>query len=277
MTVEEADAHFAAWMRQNLAVAAAHFNLRIAGEPVLGWRLRSISARAEARHDSRWLRVVSQEPEWAQGAHWSGTLDANVIVGVPKPRVVDVYEWAEGRIQRAEVMTLLPGEPCSPTDALHAPQRLSGVWWSELRRSLDVLAAVPTERRYVDQAKVTQRIAERFGDHVDATVTEWETVHGDLHWSNLLCPDFALLDWELWGRGPAGTDAATLLCYSLLVPEVVRQVRELFADKLDTQSGRLAQLSAIARLLRRADSGDHPELREPLMKLGDALLEGRTA
>lgn len=100
-------------------------------------------------------------------------------------------------------------------------------------------------------------------------------MHGDLHWSNLLCPGFALLDWELWGRGPVGTDGATLSCYSLLVPAVAAKVRDLFADKLDSQSGWVAQLYVIARLLRRADGGDHPELREPLLRQATQLLDHR--
>lgn len=272
MSVDAADEHFASWMYDNLEAAARHFGLTVTGAPVFGWRLRSIGARAEGSQGVRWLRVVSQEPEWAQGEHWTGTLDANAITGVPKPRVLDVHEWREGRIQRAEVMTLMPGAPCSPTDALQSDPDLTAEWWSQLRRSTDVLAAAGTERRNADQAKVSQRITERFGDNVDTTVAEWETVHGDLHWSNLLGPDFALLDWELWGRGPAGTDAATLLCYSLLVPAVADRVRALFADKLDSTPGRVAQMFVVARLLRRADGGDHPELREPLERHSAQLI-----
>jgi hypothetical protein len=54
------------------------------------------------------------------------------------------------------------------------------------------------------------------------------------------------------------------LCCGLLVPEVVEQVRGRFADVLDTPGGRVAQLYVVARLLRRIDGGDHPELAEPL-------------
>lgn len=92
---------------------------------------------------------------------------------------------------------------------------------------------------------------------------QWATIHGDLHWNNLLMPDFGLLDWELWGRGPAGTDAATLYCYSLLVPEMARTVRENFADILDTPAGQVAQIYVAARLLSRADQ-DYPDLTDPL-------------
>lgn len=43
-TVAEADALFCEWMRGNLDHAAAHFGLTLTGEPVFGWRLRTIGA-----------------------------------------------------------------------------------------------------------------------------------------------------------------------------------------------------------------------------------------
>ena len=109
MITDEADAYFVGWMRENLDIAAAYFGLEITGQPIFGWRLRSISARTNSSQGARWLRVVSQESQWAQGDPWTGTLDSNIIVDVPKPRVLDVFEWADGRRQRAEVMTLMPG------------------------------------------------------------------------------------------------------------------------------------------------------------------------
>ncbi|MGI9063521.1 MAG: phosphotransferase [Pseudonocardiaceae bacterium] len=261
-------------MRHNLTRAADHFALTIAGEPIFGWRLRSISAGAANRAGPRWLRVVSQESHWARGIAWTGTVDANDIAGIAKPSVLDVYEWSEQnwRDQRAEVMTIMPGEPCSPTDVLRREQALQGRWWSDLRRSLDSLATTSTQRVNADADRVSGRIRERFGAAVDTTVTQWSTCHGDLHWSNLLHDPFGLLDWELWGRAPAGTDAATLLCYSLLTPATANKIRSSFADLLDTSTGRTAQLYVIARLLRRIDGGDHPDLAEPLARHACTLL-----
>jgi hypothetical protein len=272
MDTAAADAAFAEWMRENLDRAADHFGLIVAGEPVYGWRLRSISAPAGAPDGERWLRVVSQEPEWATGDHWIGTHDANTLTGIRKPDVLDVYEWTEGRDQRAELMTRMAGHPCSPTDVVRVDVDLTPQWWTELRRTVDILAATPTHRVHADQHKVTTRIQEQFGTTVDTTVTTWATAHGDLHWSNLFGPDFGLVDWELWGTAPAGTDAATLYSYSLLRPAIARQVHDLFADHLDTSTGRVAQLYVVARLLRRIDGGDHPDLAEPLNQHVESLL-----
>jgi hypothetical protein len=236
--------------------------------------LRSVSAPAIGSAGACWLRVVSDEPQWAQGYAWTGNLDANIIADVPKPRVLDVFEWSEGdwRNQRAEVMTLVTGTPCSSTDVLRTTPELTETWWEDLRRSLRVLAKTSTVRNHADQERVSERVRSRFGDAVDSTVTRWETVHADLHWANLTRPRLGLLDWEMWGRGPVGTDAATLLCYSLLVPDVANRVRAEFTDVLDTPSGRVAQLYVIARLLRRIDGGDYPELAEPLQALAESLL-----
>jgi hypothetical protein len=99
---------------------------------------------------------------------------------------------------------------------------------------------------------------------VTAQACQWETVHGDMHWQNLLGPTFGLLDWELWGTGPAGTDAATLLLYSIGVPKIFETVRETFAAQLETESGRIAQLAVGARLLSRIRGGDFPELAKLL-------------
>jgi hypothetical protein len=68
------------------------------------------------------------------------------------------------------------------------------------------------------------------------------------------------------------TDAATLYCYSLLVPEVARQVYEVFSDVLDTPAGRLAQIHVAARLLTRAEQ-DFPDLIDPLRRHVQPLLD----
>nr|WP_245848199.1 aminoglycoside phosphotransferase [Lentzea kentuckyensis] len=263
----EADARFRQWMHDNLSHAADHFGLTVTGTPRLGWLDRSISAPVQAAGRRLWLRVVSEDRQWTDGEFWTGNLDANVFTSLSKPRVLDVYEWEEWRQQRAELMTLALGSPCSPTDTLRHVLDLPDQWWAELRSTIGVVAAAPTDRVHADQALVTGRIQQYLGNSVNPVVRQWETVHGDLHWANLTGPDFGLLDWELWGRGPAGTDAATLFCHSLLVPDTAQRVRDTFADVLDSDAGQLAQLYAAARLLHRIDKGDHPDLGTPLRKL----------
>ncbi|MGH3620236.1 MAG: aminoglycoside phosphotransferase [Sciscionella sp.] len=236
----------------------------------------SISVPTQRRNQTHWLRVVSEEPQWLPGDFWTGNSDANVFVGLAKPRVLDTTEWDEQgwRRVRAEVMTRMPGHPCSPTDVLRAPLDLPVTWWAQLRRTIGAIGSTPTTRFNVDQDKITRRVRAAFGDRVELRIDRWETVHGDLHWSNLLAPEFGLVDWEMWGRGPAGTDAATLYCYSLLVPAMAHRVREVFADVLDMPAGRLAQVCVAARLLTRA-AQDYPDLADPLYQHTQSLLDQR--
>ncbi|WP_030469054.1 hypothetical protein, partial [Lentzea aerocolonigenes] len=239
----QAGIRFRQWMHENLAHAAGHFGRTVIGPPRLGWMDRSIGAAVDG---ALWLRVVSEERQWVGDTFWSGNLTANVFAELRKPYVLDVYEWEEWRHQRAELMTLIPGSPCSPTEALRLPDE----WWTDLRKTTDVVAAMPTDRVNTDQGEVTGRIQHHYGNSVDPIVRRWETVHGKLHWANLMGPEFGLLDWEQWGRAPAGTDAATLLSDSLVVPEVAERVRDVFADVLDSDAGQLAQLYVAARVRR---------------------------
>lgn len=263
LEMEVSDERFTEWMRGNLARAARHFGVTVDGEPVFGWRLRSIGVRVSRAGAWLWLRVVSDYPQWASGDGWTGNSDANALIGIAKPHLHDVCEWDDdGRRQRAELFTLLPGVPVSTTGVLHRPVHLPESWWGQLRANLDKLRNTPSGRINADQETVSRRSAAAFG--ADLRVQRWETVHGDLHWANLLFPKLGILDWELWGQGHVGTDAATLYCHSLLVPAVADQVRSTFADVLEGADGRIAQLAVAARMLGRIEGGDYPELEQPL-------------
>lgn len=277
-SVERSDEAFIHWMHHNLAHAANQLGLTVTGDATFGWRLRSLSAPARDSHGrQRWLRVTTEQTRWLDAAQemWHGNLDANAITGVPKPRVLDVTEWDapdQQRYVRAEAMTALPGRPCSPTSVLRGPVTLPTAWWQHLRQGLDNLRTQPTTRRDgIDTA--SRRARETLG--VDLTIQQVETVHGDLHWANLLAPELGILDWELWGLGPAGTDAATLYCTSLLTPSTAYHVWNLFEDILDTPAGQQALLTVAARLLRRATLGDDPDLAAPLTTLTNQLLGRR--
>jgi hypothetical protein len=265
LPMEVSDERFTAWMRGHLLRAAHHFGLTVTADPVFGWRLRSIGAPVTTLQGQRWLRVVSDYPQWASGDGWTGNSDANTLTGLVKPRLLELVEWDDGgRRLRAELLTRLPGEPVSPADALHHPVQLPARWWAALRDNLERLRAAPTTRMNTSQDAVTRRSLATFGTEV--RVRRWETVHGDLHWANLLAPQLGIVDWELWGRGPAGLDVSSLLCHSLLVPAVVNRVRRTFADILDTDDGRIAQLVVAARMLGRITAGDYPELEQPLRR-----------
>jgi hypothetical protein len=273
LAIEVSDEHFMAWMRGNLARAAGHFEVVLAGTPVFGWRLRSISAPVEARAGGQrcWLRVVSEYPQWAHGDTWTGNVDGGKLAGLAKPVVLAFTEWEDGgRQQRGELMTRCPGDAVSRTDLLRNDVYLSAQWWEELRRNLRRLSRAPTNRRHTTQDSVSRRAQSALG--LDLRIGSWETVHGDLHWANVLAPELHILDWELWGRGPAGTDVASLYCHSLRVPAMAQRVHATFANILDSADGRVAQLAVISRMLLRVHRGDYPEMEQPLREHAATIL-----
>ncbi|EFL12558.1 predicted protein [Streptomyces sp. AA4] len=252
-------------MRRCLARAAAALDAVPAGDAVWGWRDRSISSRVGTQRGPRWLRVVAEAEQWADGEFWTGNVDAGQLTGVAKPRVLRHWDWTEqAQRLRAELMTAAEGRPCSPTPELRADLDLPDAWWSGLRESLAALAGAATSRTAVSQDEVTRRVRVFFGDRVDPAVGSWTVAHADLHWANLLEPDCVLVDWEGWGRAPAGYDAATLYVHSLLRPAVAERVRAEFADRLDSRDGLLAQLYATGRMLLRINAGEYEDLAIPL-------------
>src|SRR2546423_9184458 len=82
-------------MRDRLRLAAEHFSLGLTSEPTYGWRDRTIGSRAHSMNGDCWLRVSWAHGEWAEGNYWTGNADSAMIRGVPKPAVLDGYEWAE--------------------------------------------------------------------------------------------------------------------------------------------------------------------------------------
>jgi hypothetical protein len=170
--LSEADSRFRQWMHETLRHAAGHFGLTVISVPEFGWLDRSISAAVRAGDQRLWLRVVSEDKQWTGGEFWTGNLDANVFTSLSKPRVPDVYEWEEWRQQRAELMTSAPGSPCSPTDVLRHAIDLPDQWWTDLRATIEVVAAAPTGRAQADQALVTGRIQQHFGNSVNPVVRQ---------------------------------------------------------------------------------------------------------
>lgn len=263
-----------AFLRNALEVGAKRLGVVPVGDPAPGLGgQRSIGCQVTGPEGNRWLRIVAEPASWAQGEHWEGNAAAAAVEGVAKPVWLADVEWDSGdRRLRAELMTFVAAPLCSSTPELRARLGLSGTWWSALRRSLDALAAWPTGRVSVDQDLVTRRLLAFFGDQVDTRVAEWTTAHGDLHWANLTASDCCLLDWETWGRAPAGYDAAMLYCASLLQPYIARRVHDVFADLLDTPEGARAQLCAVAKLLLRVQYGHHLDLAGPLHRHARRLL-----
>ena len=250
-------------MSDRLCRAADHFSVTLRDAPVFGWRDRTVGSRVCGVAGDGWLRVSWALTHWAEGDYWTGNEQASTIVGVPKPHVMNLYEWDEQDARvRAELMTLIPELPCSATAELRGDLTLPDQWWRDLKSALDALAPQTTDRTVLTQRQAGRRTLAFFGSVVDPTVSRWCTAHGDLNWSNITAPGLALLDWESFGTAPAGYDAATLYCLALKAPATANQVHDVFADVLDSPDGIRSQLLVIARYLKRVEYGEFGDLAD---------------
>ncbi|GAA2494919.1 hypothetical protein GCM10023100_01620 [Actinocorallia cavernae] len=245
------------------------------GREVWGWRGRTLSAcvRSE-RYGQCWLRLMTAPEDKATGKIWEGNQKAAELfdLRLVKPELYDVVDRVEGGYgYRAELSQYVPEPVCSPSPVL-SPHMVvpPEAWWKSLRADLDAVAESPTDRVAVRQEWADRNVPV-FLNRPAPRITEWETAHGDLHPANLTTGTPYLLDWEGFGRAPAGYDPAMLLAYSMLAPEFSARVRETF-PVLDTELGRVAQIIVITELLQSASRGDHPELVGALQCLAQDLV-----
>lgn len=259
---ERSDSAFVEWMRGNLTRAARHFGVTIGGRPVFGWHLRSIGAQAcDGEGVQWWLRVGSERAQSirdAGGDFWTGIVDANVLPAtVPRPWVSQSMQWVVPEFERrvrADLMTWMPGEPCSPTEELTEAPKLPHGWWGALRQALNETSLVSTAR-FADRVVPDSRPA-REVFNLEVPLRHWSTGHRDLHWNNLLAPELTILDWEMWGRAPVGIDAASLYCTSLLVPEVAHRMLVEFEHMLNGPAGRAVLIHAAAGVILHTSNAD---------------------
>lgn len=235
-------------------------------EQVWGWRGRTLSGPIIVGSAVTWLRLASGRTGEISRTFWRGNITAEqqIPADVPRPRLLHRDEWESGPWRyAAEAFEHTVGKPFSQTPAPSGPLpvgSLPDAWWSELRRILDVVGDVTTRRFTIGPVWAEQLLADHFGSD-QAASSPWITCHGDLHWANLAGPDLVVFDWEGWGGGPDGYDAASLLVHSLLQPGLAAEVRDRFAGVLDGERGRYAQqVVVVEQLWRRRDTPDDPLL-----------------
>lgn len=241
-----------------------------------GWQGKTAGFATRASPQT-WVRISCRPAGEMNERIWTGEECASVLTDVNKPTLLRSLRWldaGEALVWRVDELTHARSVLISATPEITADPGLPASWWAELRTSLAALARHRTVRVGARQDLVTRRIDEFACGSVDPTVEEWATAHADLHWANLTAPRCEILDWEGWGIGPRGLDAATLWGYSLAVPAVAERIETEFADDLATRSGKIAQLFTCVELLRMVvNFGDHPDLRGPLTSAARRLAD----
>lgn len=252
-------------MERHLQWAADQFNVHPVGDVVHTSRYHSVGRRVRAGKEDAWLRVVHEDPEWGIGDYLEATVRANDIQKVPKPYITRWKEWTDnGRRLRGELSNFVTDSTLSTDMTLTTEPELSDRWLTQLPAALNAIATHPIPNQGLDPDDVNHGLLAFFGVTVDFSAIPWTTAHSDLHWANITAPEFFILDWEMWGRAPAGYDAATLYCTSLLCSETTKRLRDTLAYVLDTASGQIATLAVAVRLLRFIECGDYLPLAKPL-------------
>jgi hypothetical protein len=212
-----------------------------------------------------WLRVVFDDPEWGEGPYWDSNVHANEIQGVPKPTVLRWQDWDDlDRRLQGELSTYVPDATLARDMLLTTDVNLTDSWLRDLHDALGALARNPVPVSGVGMDDVSHGALAYFGLRLDLSSITWTAAHCDLHWGNVTAPTLTILDWETWGKAPAGCGAATLLCTSLLRPAVSQRVHSVLESIVDTPDGRLATIAAAVRLLRFVDAGEYLDLAQPL-------------
>lgn len=257
--------------------AATDFAVTITGEPVWGWRGRTIGAKTTGPDDGpAWLRVLSAPEEKASGKLWEGTaLAAKAMPEVAKPALLAEQDWTADRFAYRAELTAFAADPVlSPDPVLREEVELSDAWFAELRRSLALIAAVPTDRSVIGQDYLNRAMPRFLSLEVGSATTAeaWSTAHGDLHPANLTGPGLTILDWEGWGTAPQHYDIAVLHSYCLLAPGTAARIRQEFEQEFASPAGRFAELAVIAELLQTVSRGDNLDLEPALRDRAAALL-----
>lgn len=282
--IEKAVEERRAWLQGQLAAAARRFDVELISDVVNTYDMRSAGATARDNDHEVWIRVVVEDRDYQPACRWDGNVEANSILGVPKPQVLRWSDWVstgtylEGRRLRGEVMTLAPGSTIEPGSVLLDDPQLPDTWWTDLGVALDALASHPVNManelnavRYTING-VHAHFGTKLPEELFADLT-WATAHADLHWGNLRGQELCILDWESWRPAPAGYDAATLYCSSLLHPPTAQRIRTM--PVLNTHSGPLALLAATVRYLWIVgEHSDYDKLEDPLRAVAAEILSG---
>ncbi|KAA2247303.1 hypothetical protein F0L68_40195 [Solihabitans fulvus] len=222
-----------------------------------------------------WTRMQWRRPGRLNETAWTGAEAASMVTGVAKPAWLQSHMWVDpGRqlVWRVDELALVTAPVIGTTGGLTVDPDLPNSWWRSLADSLDALAAHTTTRVSMSQEHLTRRVGQVF-QGVDTTIDEWTVAHGDLHWHNLTAPECVLLDWEDWGLGPRGLDAAFLWGASLRVPQLAQRVEREFAEDMASRSGRLARLLFCANVIRLSSRRPGPNaLLAPARATAEALL-----
>jgi hypothetical protein len=242
-----------------LLAGARRIGGQVVGGRQPGVRGKSLGAIVALRDGSQgWLKVSGLTSPLGQPQR-DAELDARKLVGVCRPDIIRISDWKTGRVKwRALLMTLAPSLAVEPSSWRSANScALPRVWFEQLRSSLYAVRRSDRSQLVHTPEVLRNFIVKYFGERAPTHAEDWRVCHCDLTWRNVTGPNLMLLDWEHWGLAPRGFDVARLLSRCGDDPATAKTLELVFAKDLNTPSGRVALLAAIAIAKSEIDAGDH--------------------
>jgi hypothetical protein len=242
------------------------------GRMVFGMRGATVGFPTSA---NTWLRLSWVDADKADDRSRTGRDAASWLPSaVMRPVPLRSHRWSDPHRSvewHAEESQMITAQALERNGIIRRLPDLPDAWWRNLTASLSILSGCLAARMSVPQEHVTRCINQVFGNEaLNTEVDEWRTAHCELHWGKVTTPKCYLLDWDSWGIGPRGLDAARLWGTSLLVPALAERVQAQFASDLTSRSGLLSQLMFCANVIRV-----HGSKRDPSPLLGPARHEAR--
>ncbi|QYN41188.1 hypothetical protein K1T35_48495 (plasmid) [Pseudonocardia sp. DSM 110487] len=273
------------WARSVLAEAARALETTVDPSTAVAKRrsLGALSARGT------WVRVEARPLSRVRAGHHGDRVETSrALDGVARPRWRRGASWRDAEVAmlwRVDETDAVAATPIKPGGTLTSEPVLAQSWWRTLNASLDALAAHrPRDPRWLGelpaatlegaaltQERISRTLHDVFPQLRDTSINEWCAVHADLNWANLTAPECWILDWEDWGSGPRGFDAATLWVASLATPRLAARVRRERAADLASREGTLSALFLCAQLIAAGDDYAGP-LARPVAAQAQRLL-----
>lgn len=212
-----------------------------------------------------WVRIDRyQDAELAMRGGGGGEAVPG-LRGIAGPVWLGAVSWRDCdpvTVWHAEETGLVESPLVEPGGTLHSDPQLPDRWWRTWRSSLDAIADHRSARFAVsdgeplDEEHVAHVIGSVWPNLTHLRVDEWRGAHGAMDWAHVTRPTCMILGWQSWGRAPRGLDAASLWSRSLLVPSLARRIWSERRADLESPTGIVAALYALARVL----TDPHPDV-----------------
>lgn len=235
-----------------------------------GWHQKSIGFKVVSNtNETLWVRISIHKTAAEADLRIGRLRSANTLQSIQKPDYkAALVTQKGGQVWSTVYMDYIDQPVISEQTYIEGSSHvLDAEYFVALKSQLSLLGRHVSPYIAFRQDLIDRRIKERCPQELNTQITDWNTVHGDLHWANLT-KSGTILDWESWGTGPAGIDIAFLYAFSLRNSKVSKTISDVFSDLFSTPQFQLCLLFVCSELIRMTEIyDDHLNLHKDLLSL----------